>query len=187
MSQRSNSNLASTVDCKSKHLWTMHGRTQSREVRAGATTGQRLQQSFALIPQRVCWCGTHRTVNSTCPVHHRTVRCAHHQQKQPTTSKWLEAINTPNHLLQWHPCFLKFLFNKRAITFTPRHIPKIKSSPSPKNQLNHLVTWEREFCVHLLLLLLRLLSERELGSHLFPNWFWWLNCPTQIIGLTSLL
>jgi hypothetical protein len=20
----------------------------------------------------------------------------------------------------------------------------------------------------------------------FPNWFWWLNCPTQIIGLTSL-
>jgi hypothetical protein len=30
-------------------------------------------------------------------------------------------------------------------------------------------------------------SERELGLHLFPNWFWWLNCPTQIIGLTSLL
>ena len=21
----------------------------------------------------------------------------------------------------------------------------------------------------------------------FPKWFWWLNCPTQIIGLTSLL
>jgi hypothetical protein len=21
----------------------------------------------------------------------------------------------------------------------------------------------------------------------FPNYFWWLNCPTQIIGLTSLL
>jgi ribonuclease HI len=32
-----------------------------------------------------------------------------------------------------------------------------------------------------------LLAERELGLHLFPNWFWWLNCPTQIIGLTSLL
>jgi hypothetical protein len=29
--------------------------------------------------------------------------------------------------------------------------------------------------------------ERELGLHLFPNLFWWLNCPTQIIGLTSLL
>jgi hypothetical protein len=29
--------------------------------------------------------------------------------------------------------------------------------------------------------------ERELGLHLFRNWFWWLNFPTQIIGLTSLL
>jgi hypothetical protein len=29
--------------------------------------------------------------------------------------------------------------------------------------------------------------ERELGLYLFPNRFWWLNCPTQIIGLTSLL
>jgi hypothetical protein len=30
-------------------------------------------------------------------------------------------------------------------------------------------------------------SERELGLHLFHKWFRWLNCPTQIIGLTSLL
>jgi hypothetical protein len=30
-------------------------------------------------------------------------------------------------------------------------------------------------------------GERELGLHIFPNLFWWLNCPTQIIGLTSLL
>jgi hypothetical protein len=29
--------------------------------------------------------------------------------------------------------------------------------------------------------------EREIGSNLFLNEFWWLNCPTQIIGLTSLL
>jgi hypothetical protein len=28
--------------------------------------------------------------------------------------------------------------------------------------------------------------ERELGLHLVPNYFWWLNCPTQAIGLTSL-
>jgi hypothetical protein len=82
-------------------------------------------------PQRACWRGTHRTVNSTCSVHHRTIRCAHQQQKQPTTRKWLEAINTPlNHLLQWHPSFLKFTFNTRVIAFTPRHIPKIKSFPS---------------------------------------------------------
>jgi hypothetical protein len=30
-------------------------------------------------------------------------------------------------------------------------------------------------------------AERELGLHLVPDLFWWLNCPTQIIGLTSLL
>jgi hypothetical protein len=29
--------------------------------------------------------------------------------------------------------------------------------------------------------------EREIGSNLFQYEFWWLNCPTQIIGLTSLL
>ena len=28
--------------------------------------------------------------------------------------------------------------------------------------------------------------ERELGLHLVPIQFWWLNCPTQIFGLTSL-
>ena len=27
--------------------------------------------------------------------------------------------------------------------------------------------------------------ERELGLHLVPELFWWLNCPTQTIGLTS--
>jgi hypothetical protein len=30
------------------------------------------------------------------------------------------------------------------------------------------------------------LVERELGLHLVPIYFWWLNCPTQIFGLTSL-
>jgi hypothetical protein len=29
--------------------------------------------------------------------------------------------------------------------------------------------------------------EREIRSNLFLYEFWWLNCPTQIIGLTSLL
>ena len=29
--------------------------------------------------------------------------------------------------------------------------------------------------------------ERELGLHLVPKLFWWLNCPTQIDELTSLL
>jgi hypothetical protein len=30
-------------------------------------------------------------------------------------------------------------------------------------------------------------TEREIGLHLFPKCFWWLNCSTKIIGLTSLL
>jgi hypothetical protein len=30
-------------------------------------------------------------------------------------------------------------------------------------------------------------GEREIGSNFFLYEFWWLNCPTQIIGLTSLL
>jgi hypothetical protein len=29
-------------------------------------------------------------------------------------------------------------------------------------------------------------GERELGLHLVPKLFWWLSCPTQILGLTSL-
>jgi hypothetical protein len=29
--------------------------------------------------------------------------------------------------------------------------------------------------------------EREIGSNLFLCEFWWLNCPTQIIELTSFL
>jgi hypothetical protein len=45
-------------------------------------------------PQRACGRGAHRTMNSDCSVRHRTVRCAHRQQAQPTARKWLEAINT---------------------------------------------------------------------------------------------
>jgi hypothetical protein len=33
----------------------------------------------------------------------------------------------------------------------------------------------------------RVEDEREIGTKLFPYEFWWLNCPTQIIRLTSLL
>jgi hypothetical protein len=62
---------------------------------SGATTGQRLQRSTRSKPQRAWWRGTHQTVNCDCPVHHRTVRCDHRQQKQSMARKWLEAINTP--------------------------------------------------------------------------------------------
>jgi hypothetical protein len=51
----------------------------------------------------------------------------------------------------------------------------------------HVVGWVLDMVVVVRLLLLVVVCERELGLHLFPNRFWWLNCPTQIIGLTSLL
>jgi hypothetical protein len=44
----------------------------------------------------------------------------------------LESINTPNHLLQWHPSILNITLIARAKYFTPRHVPKIKSSVSLK-------------------------------------------------------
>jgi hypothetical protein len=72
----------------------------------------------------------HRTVNSTCPVHHRTVqwphlselqrsnpngwvtwlahrtvRCAHRQQPLPMATLVVGAINTPNHHTSRHPSF----------------------------------------------------------------------------------
>jgi hypothetical protein len=73
---------------------------------------------------------THRTVNSDCPVHHRTfwwphlselqrsnpngwvtwlahrtIRCALQQQPSPTTTLVVGAINTPNHHTSRHPSF----------------------------------------------------------------------------------
>jgi hypothetical protein len=107
-------------------------------------------------PQRACWRGKHWTVNRTCPVWHRTVRCnyrtrvptikslqtptvrcADRQQKQPTTRKWLEAINTPPttsfngiqvfwtpYSLQEHSQTLQDTFK----AFNPLQAPKINSS-----------------------------------------------------------
>jgi hypothetical protein len=88
----------------------------------------------------------HRTVNSTCPVHHRTVRwphvselqrsnpngwvtwmahrtvrCAHRQQPSPTASLVVGAINTPNHHISRHPSFSANTFNTRASAFNTRH------------------------------------------------------------------
>jgi hypothetical protein len=59
-------------------------RTVRCSKRTKGSNGQQLQTPM----------GAHRTVNSDYPVRHRTIRCAHRQQKQPTTRKWLGAINT---------------------------------------------------------------------------------------------
>jgi hypothetical protein len=92
----------------------------------------------------------HRTVNRTCPVHHRTVRwttcqklqrsnpngwvtwlahrtvrCARRQQSSPTTILVVGAMNTPNHHSSRHPSIHYSSFNTRAIHNTPRHKSKL--------------------------------------------------------------
>jgi hypothetical protein len=75
----------------------------------------------------------HRTTYSACPVAHRTVWCAHRWQPSPTACWWFRVINTPNHHNSKHPCFLKFSFNTRASTFTPRHKSKDQGLSKSQN------------------------------------------------------
>jgi 4-amino-4-deoxy-L-arabinose transferase-like glycosyltransferase len=74
----------------------------------------------------------HRTVYRTCPVAHRTVRCAHRQQPSSTAIWWLRAINTPNHHNSKHPRIMNIAFNTRAIDSTPRHNQSDRSTQSPQ-------------------------------------------------------
>jgi hypothetical protein len=114
----------------------------------------------------------HRTVNSTCPVHHRTVRwphmselqrsnpngwvtwlahrtvrCTHRQQPSPTATLVVGAINTPQPPHFKASKFSAIAFNTRALDFTPRHKQEIKSSPKSKDHSKHLVTSAREIFV----------------------------------------
>jgi hypothetical protein len=111
----------------------------------------------------------HRTVNSDCPVHHRTVRwprrqklqwsntngrvtwlahrtvrCTMRQQPPPTAHLVVGAINTPNHPPFIASKFSAFPPHTRAITFNTRHNQEIKSSPKSKDNSNQIVTSERE-------------------------------------------
>jgi hypothetical protein len=97
----------------------------------------------------------HRTLNSACPVHHRTVRWPRRQKLQrsesngqvtwqahrivsdapcdsslhQTASLVVGAINTPNHPPFIASKFSNFSHLTRAITFNTRHTKEIKSSP----------------------------------------------------------
>jgi hypothetical protein len=124
---------------------------------SGAARGQRVPMVDRSKPQRACLRGAHRTVNSTCPVRHRTVSCAHQQQKQPTTRKWLEAINTPQPPPSMASKFSEVPIQYKSNSIHSKTHSKDQILSKPQNQLNHLETWEKEFCVHLLLLLLGLL------------------------------
>jgi hypothetical protein len=163
-----------TVTCRQRSTVKVNSSEQcAAEVRAqksvrcgtglsGAATGQRLPTVNRSKPQWACLCGAHRTVNGTCLVRHRTVRCAHQQQTQPTARKWLEAVNTPQ-----PPPLMVSKFSEVHIQYKSKSIhskthSKDQILSKSQNQLNCLVTWERVFCVLLLLLLLGLLSSSPL-------------------------
>jgi hypothetical protein len=51
---------------------------------------------------------------------------------QPTARSGWEAINTPNHLIHFHPSISEFSFIARAKSNTPRHNQSNQSTQSPK-------------------------------------------------------
>jgi hypothetical protein len=119
---------------------------------SGATTTSR--QRLQCAPESEQSQMAHRTLNSACPVHHRTVRWPRRQKLQrsesndqvtwlahrtmsgapcdsslhQTTSLVVGAINTPNHPPFIASKFYDFPHLTRAIAFNTRHTKEIKSS-----------------------------------------------------------
>jgi hypothetical protein len=108
---------------------------------------RRLQRSTTPNPNgRLMW---HAPDSEQCSVRYttQTVRCTHRQQSQPTTRKWLEAINTPQ-----PPPFktskpATLLIQYRSKEYTPKSQSKHSILSKLQNQIKCLVTWERVFCV----------------------------------------
>jgi hypothetical protein len=151
--QRSNGYTAPTVVCNG-----------TIKVNSARLRAQKLEQRQK----------AHRTVNSVCPVHHRTVRwptcqklqrsnpnglvtwlahrtvrCAIRQQPPPTVLLVVGTINTPQPPHFNASKFQLFAFNTRALDFIPRHKQEIKSSPKSKVHSNQIVTRESDICVPL--------------------------------------
>jgi hypothetical protein len=149
--QRSNGYTAPTVVC--------NGTVKVNSARLRAQKSEQRQKA-------------HRTMNSHCPVHrrtvrwprsqklqwsnpngrvtwlaHRTVRCAMRQKPPPTINLVVGAINTPNHHTSMHPSFSAIKPHTRAIDFIQDTYKEIKSSPKSKDHSNQIVTSEREILV----------------------------------------
>jgi hypothetical protein len=111
--QRSNDYLRATVDSGSEQYRTVN----AAEVRAVGQRGTGLSGVAPDCPvphedkasnsrpapspnDKMMWRPT-----GQCPVAHRTVRCAHHQQPSPKATIWLVAINTTTtgHFKVWEP------------------------------------------------------------------------------------
>jgi hypothetical protein len=164
MSQRSNGNLRQRSTAKGVQCAVRSQKQQVRTHRTCPVCHQTVRCNYRTPtvkrskPQHRADVARTGQWTVSCPVHLWTVRCAHRQQTQPTTRKWLEAINTPNHLHLIASMFSEVLiqYKSKILHFKTHSIDQILSQPP--NQLNSLVTWERVFCVLLLLLLLGLLS-----------------------------
>jgi hypothetical protein len=108
----------------------------------------------------------HRTVNSDCPVHHRTVWWPHlsdlqrsnpngwvtwlaRQTASPTATLVIGAINTPQPPHFKASKFSANAFNTRALDFTPRHKSKDQILSKSQTHSKDLVACERDICVHL--------------------------------------
>jgi hypothetical protein len=150
--QRSNGYTAPTVVC--------NGTIKVNSARLRAQKSEQRQKA-------------HRTVNSDCLVHHRTVRwpscqklqrsepnglvtwlvhrtvqCAIRQQPPPTVPLVVGAINTPQPPHFNASKFSAFQPHTRALDFIQRHKQEIKSSPKSKDHSNQILTRERDICVH---------------------------------------
>jgi hypothetical protein len=85
-----------------------------------------------------------------------SVRCAHRQQKQPTAGKWLGAINTPQLPHSKKSKFFEVPIQYKSKAKHSKTHSKHSFLSKTQNQLNHLVTWERESLCSFALLLLGL-------------------------------
>jgi hypothetical protein len=131
-----------TVQCASGATATAQQSTPTETCKSATVCRQRAESEQA-----------HRTVNNTCPVHHRTVRwsqlselqrsnpnswvtwlahrtvrCIHQQTASPMAILVGGAINTPQPPHFKASKFSAIAFNTRALDFTRRHKQEIKSS-----------------------------------------------------------
>jgi hypothetical protein len=151
--QRSNGYTAPTVVC--------NGTVKVNSARLRAQKSEQRQKA-------------HRTVNSDCLVHHRsvrwpscqklqrsklnglvtwlahrTVRCAIRQKPSPMVLLVVGPIDTPNHHTSMYPSFQPSYLIQELYHSIQDTNKEIKSSPKSRITPNKLVTRERDICVHL--------------------------------------
>jgi hypothetical protein len=152
----SNGHIRPTVDCDWLHHSVKRQKSEDilrRQVAPGCLVchqtiqctkrtdnfnGQQLQTPT------VGWCGMRRTVNSSVPRVHRTVRCAHRQRTQPTARMLVGAINTlqrSNHHHSSHPSFPLSTLNTRAKEYLPKTDSKLPILSKSHNQAKWLMVF----------------------------------------------